>query len=168
MPAASPTTHLVQSARSSGGTTGNASVGMSSPRNGLPVHILDDDVYAARPSLVIATVDKFAMLPWKSDAGSLLGVDNRHSPNEPTPLPPDLIVQDELHLVSGPLGTIVGLYETAIDAIASRIHPPKVVASTATIRRAADQVRAVFAREARQFPPPALTQRDSYFAVEPQ
>ena len=135
-------------------------------RNGLPVHIIDDDVYAARPSLVIATVDKFAMLPWKSETGSLLGTEASRQVGGPGPLPPDLIVQDELHLISGPLGTIVGLYETAIDAIASRIHPPKIVASTATIRRAAEQVRTVFAREARQFPPPGLTHRDSYFAVE--
>lgn len=135
-------------------------------RNGLPVHILDDDVYSARPSLVIATVDKFAMLPWKREAGSLLGAETTPSSEGETFMPPDLIVQDELHLISGPLGTIVGLYETAIDAICSRVHPPKIVASTATIRRAGDQIRAVFAREARQFPPPGLTYRDSYFAAE--
>jgi len=134
-------------------------------RNGLPVHILDDDVYRSRPSLVIATVDKFAMLPWKREAGSLLGVPLAEGDADRYP-PPDLIVQDELHLISGPLGTVVGLYETAIDAICSRTTPPKLVASTATIRRARDQVRAVFAREARQFPPPGLTHRDSYFAVE--
>lgn len=131
-------------------------------RNGLPVHIVDEDVYRSRPSLIISTVDKFAMLPWKRDVGLLLGAhgDAEHDP------PPDLIVQDELHLISGPMGTMVGLYETAVDAICGRDARPKVVASTATIRRAKDQVRAVFARKSRQFPPQALTQRDSYFAVE--
>lgn len=131
-------------------------------RNGLPVHIVDEDVYRHRPSLIISTVDKFAMLPWKRDVGLLLGA-HTGDPHSP---PPDLIVQDELHLISGPMGTMVGLYETAVDAISGRTAVPKVVASTATIRRAHDQVRAVFARDARQFPPPALSQRDSYFAVE--
>ena len=129
-------------------------------RNSLPVHIVDEDVYDNRPSLVIGTVDKFAMMPWKQDVGRLLGVGDLRCP------PPDLIVQDELHLISGPLGTIVGLYETAIDAVIARDAPAKLVASTATIRRAGDQVRAVFAREARQFPPSGISQRDSYFAVE--
>ncbi|HEY9291856.1 MAG TPA: helicase-related protein [Microlunatus sp.] len=131
-------------------------------RNGLPVHIVDEDIYREQPSLIISTVDKFAMLPWKQDVGRLLGA---HSESGSRP-PPDLIVQDELHLISGPMGTMVGLYETAVDAICGRGTLPKVVASTATIRRAQDQVRAVFAREARQFPPPALTQGDSWFAVE--
>lgn len=135
-------------------------------RNGLPVHIIDSDVYSQRPSLVIGTVDKFAMMPWKREVGSLLGIEG----SVPYPTfrhpPPDLIVQDELHLISGPLGTMVGLYETAVDAIIGGEAPAKIVASTATIRRASDQVRAVFAREARQFPPAGLTHRDSYFAVE--
>ncbi len=128
-------------------------------RNGLPVHIVDSDVYRERPSLVIGTVDKFAMMAWKEDVGNLFGADGADSP-------PDLIVQDELHLISGPLGTVVGLYETAVDAACSRVGKPKLVASTATIRRATDQVRAVFARRARQFPPPGRSYRDSYFAVE--
>lgn len=128
-------------------------------RHGLPVHIIDDDVYANRPSLLIATVDKFAMMPWKAEVGLLFSTDGKHPA-------PDLIVQDELHLISGPLGTMVGLYETAVDAACSRPHRPKVVASTATIRRASEQMRAVFARESRQFPPQAATQADSYFAVE--
>lgn len=133
-------------------------------RNGLPVHILDEDVYGHRPSLVIGTVDKFAMMPWKEEVGSLLGVPR--AGDRSVDVPPDLIVQDELHLISGPLGTMVGLYETAVDAITGRQAAPKLVASTATIRRASDQVRAVFGREARQFPPPGASYRDSYFAKE--
>lgn len=133
--------------------------------NELPVWIVDEDVYRERPSLLIGTVDKFAMMPWKRDVGNLFGTEGSTTGSHADP-PPDLIVQDELHLISGPLGTVVGLYETAVDAACSRPHRPKVVASTATIRRATDQVRAVFAREARQFPPPGRTYRHSYFAVE--
>lgn len=66
-------------------------------------------------------------------------------------------------MISGPLGTLTGLYETAVDALAGR---PKVIASTATIRRAADQGRHLFARGVRQFPPAGLDSRDSWFAVE--
>ncbi|WP_420814498.1 helicase [Kineococcus vitellinus] len=128
--------------------------------DGLPVHVVDEDVYRERPSLVIGTVDKFAMLAWNAEAGKLFSTDGKHSP-------PDLIVQDELHLISGPLGTLVGLYEAAIDAACSRTGViPKVVASTATIRRARRQVRAVFDREAEQFPPSGLDAKDSFFAVE--
>jgi hypothetical protein len=126
---------------------------------GLPVHLVDEDVYRVRPSLVIGTVDKFAMMAWRAEVGHLFGRDGTNSQ-------PDLIVQDELHLISGPLGTMVGLYETAVDAASTGAHRPKVVASTATIRRAEQQVRAVFAREARQFPPSGLDAADSYFAVE--
>lgn len=126
--------------------------------SGLPVNVTDSDVYNARPTLVVGTVDKFAMLAWNSHAGSLLGADGDTKP-------PSLIIQDELHLISGPLGTMVGLYETAIDAACAREAIPKVVASTATIRSAPQQVRAVFARDAVQFPPPVIDHHDSFFAV---
>ncbi|WP_141360587.1 helicase-related protein [Streptomyces sp. 6-11-2] len=127
--------------------------------DGLPVHLIDEAVYDARPTLVIATVDKFASMPWRPATSALF---NRDDPHDRTP-PPELIVQDELHLISGPLGTLTGLYETAVDALADR---PKVIASTATIRRAADQGRHLFARGVRQFPPAGLDARDSWFAVE--
>jgi hypothetical protein len=83
-------------------------------------------------------------------------------------LPPELIIQDELHLITGPLGSLMGLYESAIDFLCSSStgHRPKVVASTATIRRYQDQIRGLFDREARQFPPPALNAGDSFFAAE--
>ncbi|CAL9561351.1 hypothetical protein SUDANB105_04628 [Streptomyces sp. enrichment culture] len=127
--------------------------------DGLPVHLIDQAVYDARPTLVIATVDKFASMPWRPSTSALF---NRDDPDDGTP-PPELIVQDELHLISGPLGTLTGLYETAVDALAEH---PKVIASTATIRRAADQGRHLFARDVRQFPPAGLDARDSWFAVE--
>ncbi|MFJ1532589.1 helicase-related protein [Streptomyces mirabilis] len=127
---------------------------------GLPVHLIDEAVYDARPTLVIATVDKFASMPWRPATSALFNRDD--APEDGTP-PPELIVQDELHLISGPLGTLTGLYETAVDALAGQ---PKVIASTATIRRAADQGRHLFARKVRQFPPAGLDARDSWFAVE--
>lgn len=127
---------------------------------GIPAHVIDSDVYAVRPSLVIGTVDKFAMMAWRAEAQSLFSTDGKHPK-------PDLIVQDELHLISGPLGTMVGLYETAVDAACSDGgHRPKIIASTATIRRATDQVRRVFDRGTRQFPPPGLGSSDSFFAVD--
>lgn len=125
---------------------------------GLPVHLVDEAVYDAHPTLVIATVDKFASMPWREQTAALFNRDRA----DDTP-PPELIVQDELHLISGPLGTLTGLYETAVDALANR---PKVIASTATIRRATEQGRALFDREVRQFPPAGLDARDSWFAVE--
>jgi len=85
--------------------------------------------------------------------------------------PPDLIIQDELHLISGPLGSLVGLYETAVDELCSwevggvRVRP-KVIASTATIRRAGDQVARLFDRKLAVFPPPGLDARDSFFALQ--
>lgn len=126
--------------------------------DGLPVHLVDESVYDAHPTLVIATVDKFASMPWREQTAALFNRDRI----DDTP-PPELIVQDELHLISGPLGTLTGLYETAVDALAKR---PKVIASTATIRRATEQGRALFDREVRQFPPAGLDARDSWFAVE--
>lgn len=82
-------------------------------------------------------------------------------------LPPELIIQDELHLITGPLGSLMGLYEGAVDFLCSRTgHRPKIVASTATIRRYQDQIRGLFDRTARQFPPPGLIAGDSFFAAE--
>lgn len=126
-------------------------------RHGLPVHLVDEAVYAHRPTLVIATVDKFASMPWRPASAALF---NRDLDGV---RPPELIVQDELHLISGPLGTLTGLYETAVDALAAR---PKVIASTATIRRADQQGTRLFDREVQQFPPGGLDARDSWFAVE--
>ncbi|MCA2206678.1 helicase-related protein [Nocardia rosealba] len=129
-------------------------------RDGLPLYVLDSDIYANRPSLIISTVDKFALMTWKHEVGLLLSADG------PTDSRPDLIVQDELHLISGPLGTIVGLNEAAIDMVCTGEGRPKILASTATVRRAAKQVRAVFDRGTAQFPPPGLTPSDNYFAVD--
>jgi hypothetical protein len=127
----------------------------------LPVYVVDEDVYRFRPTLIVATSDKFASLPWREKVASLFDGGTDASG------PPELIIQDELHLISGPLGTLAGLYETAVDLLCSRNGVgPKVIASTATIRRAGPQTAGLFNREVRQFPPPGLEARDSYFAVE--
>ena len=127
----------------------------------LPVVVVDDDIYRTRPSLLIATADKFASMPWQEKAVVLFNRRNQGCP------PPELIIQDELHLISGPLGTLAGLYETAVDFLCTDHGVrPKVIASTATIRRAEDQARALFNRAVRQFPPPGLDASNSFFAVE--
>ncbi len=150
----------------------------------LPIVAVDEPLYRRLPPFVIATVDKFASLPWVGQSGVLLGGADRYDASgfygaaEPgrgtrlaAPLlPPDLVIQDELHLISGPLGTMVGLYEAAIDALCvreldGRTIRPKIVASTATVRRAQDQIQALFARGITQiFPPPGPDRRDSFFA----
>ncbi|MCU0258269.1 MAG: DISARM system helicase DrmA, partial [Solirubrobacteraceae bacterium] len=151
----------------------------------LPIVAVDEPLYRRLPCFVIATVDKFASLPWVGQVGALFGRVQRHdkhgfygpsdpglgSPLERPLLPPDLIIQDELHLISGPLGTVAGLYEAAIEALCIRDDgsarvAPKIVASTATVRRASQQIRALFGRtDTRVFPPPGPDRRDSFFAV---
>lgn len=136
-------------------------------RDGLPVTLVDEDLYSDPPSMVIGTVDKFAMLAWRPEARALFGLAADGTRSVP---PPNLVIQDELHLISGPLGSMVGLYEALVEDLATDRRTgqpvrPKIVCSTATIRRFADQVRALYARQrAALFPPPALDAGDSYFA----
>jgi hypothetical protein len=126
----------------------------------LPIQVVDEELYDNPPTLLFGTVDKFAMLPWKNDTGSFFATSDENRT-------PELIIQDELHLISGPLGTIVGLYESAIDALcSSKGIKPKIIASTATIRRAKDQCSNLFNREVRQFPAPGIDSNDSFFARE--
>ena len=128
----------------------------SSPLNPLPVCVVDESIYEKPPTLLIGTVDKFAMLAWRKKAGNIFQIGGG----------PELIIQDELHLISGPLGSMVGLYEGVIDFLCTNPSRPKIIASTATIRRAGEQCRNLYARPMFQFPPPALDASDSYFAVE--
>lgn len=167
----------------------------------IPAMTVDDQIYHRCPSIVIATVDKFARLAFEPKAASLFGnVDHYHSrwgyyrqgspPNAGNSLPanysphppvaklrtpvlpfpaPDLILQDELHLIEGPLGSMFGIYETAIHELCRRgstVHSiiPKYVASTATVRQAQPQVQALFNRRLMQFPPPAISVSDRFFA----
>lgn len=168
------------------------------PGEGLPVLVVDEEIYRRLPTMLIATVDKFAQMPWNGQVQMLFGqveshcdrhgfrspeVEDADSHPQRAPLPkaktashppvrpPDLIIQDELHLISGPLGTLVGLYETAVDRLCSwevngKIVRPKVIASTATIRKAPDQVHAIFLRKVSVFPPHGLDVRDNFFSLQ--
>lgn len=128
----------------------------------LPIKVVDDDIYRDPPDFLFGTVDKFAQLPWKKEVSNLFGLNSENSTS------PCLIIQDELHLITGPLGSIVGLYETAIDAFcSSRGRKPKLLASTATTRRATEQVAMLYNRRLSQFPPPGLEISDSFYATEP-
>jgi hypothetical protein len=167
----------------------------------VPAWTVDDQVYAHCPSMVVATVDKFARLAFEPRAASLFGtVDslNEHlgyyrawaPPLGPASLPdgprqdpawgrnvrvegfdpPDVILQDELHLIEGPLGSMVGIYEAGVDLLATGWHhgqpvKPKYLASTATVRHAGDQVRSLFDRGLAVFPPPGITAEETFFST---
>lgn len=127
---------------------------------GIPVYVIDEDLYDHRPTLVVATIDKFARMTWEKKVGKLFSLKSDL-------LPPELIIQDELHLISGPLGTIAGLYEIAVDEFCRRNNlRPKIIASTATIRNAGNQILNLYGRGFHQFPPQGTDIRDSYFAEE--
>lgn len=128
--------------------------------NKLPIQIIDDELYRNPPTLLFGTVDKFAMMPWDGRIGAFFGIGSNNRA-------PELIIQDELHLISGALGTVVGIYETAVDGICGQkgIYP-KIIASTATIRRAKEQCSVLYNREVVQFPAPGLDAEDSFFARE--
>ena len=137
--------------------------------SGLPLYVVDEDIYEQRPSLVIGTVDKFAMLAWKPAAQKLFARNDGEL--IPGAKPPSLIIQDEFHLISGPLGSMVGHYETVIEELCSvkengKTIKPKIVSSTATIRRFWAQANAIYGRDkVSLFPPPLLDISDSFFAV---
>ena len=132
--------------------------------DGLPVSVVDELLYDNPPTLLFATVDKFAMLPHKE-----LGY--RFFRPTAESRPPDLIIQDELHLLNGPLGSITGLFERVINLLCTvpaaggrPARAPKIIASTATTRNTAQQVRGLYQREVAIFPPAGIRYDDSYFA----
>ena len=168
------------------------------PHAGIPVLVVDEEIYHRPPTMMIATVDKFAMMAWRGQVRTLFGrvglECERHgllwqgadcNGNHPagkgqgttkvktiSPIrPPDLIIQDEFHLISGPLGTMVGLYETVVDELCgwklgAHSVKPKIIASTATVRKAREQVNNVFMRRVSVFPPHGLDVEDNYFSVQ--
>jgi hypothetical protein len=181
-----------------GGCTFSKGKSHAQVQPGLPVRVVDEEIYHRPPTMMIATVDKFAMMAWRPEVRNLFGRVSQecerhgllwpghkcgtgHNAKNPLPKarvvpvdpirPPDLIIQDEFHLISGPLGTMVGLYETAVDELGSwsldeKTVRPKVVASTATVRRAEDQVRNVFMRKVAIFPPSGLDVEDNFFSIQ--
>jgi hypothetical protein len=123
----------------------------------IPISVVDEDLYENPPSFLIGTIDKFARLAWDNRASNIFCPDKNRAPS--------LIIQDELHLISGQLGTIAGLYEAAIDVIiSSKGVRPKYIAATATIRRSADQVKKLYGNTVDIFPPAGLSWDDSYFS----
>jgi Helicase conserved C-terminal domain len=168
---------------------------------GLPVLTVDEEIYRLAPAFLIATVDKFARLAREGEAAALFGyVRHRcgrhgyvhadyapcqvgsHSAKDGVPAatvvpvsrlrPPDLIIQDELHLITGALGTAVGLFEVAVETLSSWEKPdgspvkPLIIASTATVRNAREQVRNLYGRKVDIFPPQVLDVADTFFSQE--
>lgn len=169
------------------------------PHPGIPVLTVDEEIYHRPPTMMIATVDKFAMMAWRGQIRTLFGRVSREcdrhgllwrgedccdgvhpaekglaavKTRKVAPLrPPDLVIQDEFHLISGPLGTMVGLYESTVDELCGwvldgKTVKPKIVASTATVRKAGEQVYSVFMRQVSVFPPHGLDVDDNYFSVQ--
>lgn len=130
----------------------------------LPIYLIDETIYKLSPDILIGTVDKFASLPWKHEAIGCFE-------NNGDQLSPDLIVQDELHLISGPLGSVSGMYEILVDSIFekkinNKIVKCKIIASTATISRSEKQIRSLYARKSALFPPQTNQIENNFFAIE--
>lgn len=127
--------------------------------NGLPIYVVDEDIYSKKPTFLLSTVDKFARIVWEEKAGELFGVNLTVSP--------ELIIQDELHLISGPLGSLVGAYESIVEGLCMKNGiKPKIIASTATVRNAKAQIKCLYNREMTQFPPNGISITDSFFAKQ--
>ncbi|EHL79384.1 helicase-related protein [Bacillus smithii] len=133
----------------------------------LPVYFVDETIYEKRPTFLIGTIDKFVQLVWRPEARSLFGIDKN---GNHFVSPPSLIIQDELHLISGPLGTLAGLFEILVEElclkqVGNEVVKPKIIAATATIKQFEEQARALFGRkDARLFPSSGLDHEDSFFA----
>lgn len=142
---------------------GNENCDFSDEDFPLPLNLFDDEIYENPPTLLFGTVDKFAMLPYVPKAKSLFGGDEERTP-------PELVIQDELHLITGPLGSSVGLYETLVHELCVRNGAkPKVIASTATISHAKQQCNALYGcgeENVFQFPVQGTTYKDCFFAEE--
>ncbi|QNM84151.1 helicase [Polaribacter pectinis] len=142
----------------------------------IPVNLCDETIYQHPPSLLFGTVDKFAQLAHKvsnldtarnRDSRRLFGRGNWEN-GKPTDgyFPPDIIIQDELHLLNGPLGSSVALFESAVDQLCTRIDGtrPKVISSTATTRNTGLQIAALFDRKVNLFPKQGVECDDSFFS----
>lgn len=135
----------------------NENCHFSEKNGGLPIVLIDEDVYSHPPTILFATVDKFAMLAWKGEATALF--------NNGSNRKPELIIQDELHLLNGTLGSLVGLFENAMLALCTNENQkPKIIASTATIKNVDKQIKGLYGREARIFPQYATNSDDTFFS----
>jgi hypothetical protein len=135
----------------------NEACHFSEKNGGLPIVLIDEDVYSHPPTILFATVDKFAMLAWKPEATKLFNNGENRKP--------ELIIQDELHLLNGTLGSLVGLFENAILALCTNENQrPKIIASTATIKNVDKQIAGLYGREARVFPQYATNADDTFFS----
>jgi hypothetical protein len=124
----------------------------------LPMVVVDDVLYAEPPTILLATVDKFARLQFRPEAGRLLGLNTIY-------LQPSMIIQDELHLLSGPLGTTVAVFDAVIQLLLSRNgSSPKIIASTATIRASGEQVKGLYGRQVALYPPSGLDDDKTFFS----
>jgi hypothetical protein len=127
----------------------------SEEKNGLPIVLVDEDIYNRPPTILFATVDKFAMLAWKGDATNLFNRNRK----------PDLIIQDELHLLNGTLGSLVGLFENALlELCSTENQKPKIIASTATVKNVDKQILGLYGRKANIFPQYATDSDDTFFS----
>lgn len=128
--------------------------------NELPIYFVDDKIYDTPPTLLFATVDKFAMISHREEAHKLFNSIDKDK------LPPDLIIQDELHLLSGPLGSITGIYESIVELLSTKGNrKPKIIASTATTRNTAHQIEMLYGnRKLNIFPPMGLSYNDNFFS----
>ncbi|MFC9614383.1 helicase-related protein [Streptomyces sp. NPDC056938] len=124
----------------------------------LPLTVVDEVLYEEPPTILLATVDKFARLQFKPEAGRLLGLGTTFKQ-------PSMIIQDELHLLSGPLGTTVAVFDAVIQLLLSRSgSSPKIVASTATIRASEEQVEGLYGREVALYPSSGLDDDRTFFS----
>lgn len=124
----------------------------------LPLSVIDDVLYDDPPTILLATVDKFARLQFKPQAGRLLGLNTAFRQ-------PSMIIQDELHLLSGPLGTTVAVFDAVIQLLLRRDgSSPKIIASTATIRSSGEQIQGLYGREVALYPPSGLDDDKTFFS----
>jgi hypothetical protein len=129
----------------------------SERNDGFPIVLVDEDIYSNPPTMLFATVDKFAQLAWKGEATSLFN----HNDNRK----PELIIQDELHLLSGPLGSLVGLFENVILSLCTtETRKPKIIVSTATVKNVEEQVKGLYNRQVQIFPQNATNANDTFFS----
>jgi hypothetical protein len=124
----------------------------------IPVCVVDEMLYEEPPTILLATVDKFARLQFRPEAGRLLGLSTAFRQ-------PSLIIQDELHLLSGPLGTTVAVFDAVIQMLlAANGSTPKIIASTATIRASDEQVQGLYGRGVALYPPSGLDDDTTFFS----